>query len=125
MLTVLRWIVFLPAAFIASVIAGLFMRMAGGFYSEFMAFVFCGAFSGAAFIAVGLFVAPVRSELLKWILIIITILCGVADTYDKAHGDDKLKMATGISMVLFSLIFILLPADVIAKIVKDANSRNA
>ena len=46
-----------------------------------------------------------RSEMLKWILIIIAILCGVIDAYVNAYSDDKLKMATGISMVLVSLFY--------------------
>jgi hypothetical protein len=125
MLAVLRWIVFLPAAFVASCIAGILMKWGGQFYSEFMGFVLSGAFSGGAFICVGLYVAPVRNNLVKWILIIISLLFGITATAGSAYSDDKLKMAIGISMVLFSLVFTVLPADIIVKTVKDANDRDA
>ncbi|MEI6398733.1 MAG: hypothetical protein WCO71_08180 [Pseudomonadota bacterium] len=121
MLTVLRWIVFLPGAFIASFIMGCAIVISenlstsmffwSGFFSsevsciEFIFFVACGAMFSWVFIFVGIFLAPVRSEMLKWILIIIAILCGVIDAYVNAYSDDKLKMATGISMVLVSLFY--------------------
>ena len=131
MLTVLRWIVFLPGAFIASFISGWVIVVLeipststffwSGFFSsevsciDFICFVLCGAMFSGIFIPVGIFLAPVRSEMLKWILIIIAILCGVIDAYINAYSDDKLKMATGISMVLVSLGYRVDTAKEIAK----------
>jgi len=119
MLTILRWIAFLPAAFVASILVGTGFYWVGTFFGEFYSYVMCGAGGAGAFIAVGLFVSPKRNNAVKWTLIVLSVLIGVLGAVAVALGDDdKLKMAEGISMAIFSLVFAYMPADEVAKLVR-------
>lgn len=110
MLTVLRWIAFLPAGFAASVIAGALFGCVGALFSEFIGFTTSGAISAGAFIYVGLVVAPKRNNIVKWTLIVPSVLFGIGSAIGDAQGDDKLRMSIGISMALCSLVFAAMPA---------------
>ena len=125
MLSCLRWIVFLPAAFLAAGLAGLLMKFVGGFFiSEYIGLTLSGASSGIVFICVGLYVAPKRNDLIKWLLTAIFALCGIAATIGSALGDDKLRMAVGISMLVCSVVLALVPANEIMKIIMDSKDQS-
>ena len=122
MLTVLRWIAFLPAGFAAAVIAGALFGFVGARFSEFIGFTTSGAISAGAFIYVGLVVAPKRNNIVKWTLIVPSVLFGIVSAIGDAQGDDKLRMSIGISMALCSLAFAAMPA---AEIIQNDKNRNA
>ena len=121
MLTVLRWIAFLPAGFAAAVVAGALFGFVGARFSEFIGFTTSGAISAGAFIYVGLTVAPKRNNIVKWTLIIPSILFGIVSALGDAQGDDKLRMSIGISMAVCSLAFAAMPVDEILRSDKNGN----
>jgi hypothetical protein len=113
--TVLRWLLFLPAAFVASVIGGFLGTLGGARFSEFIGFTTSGAFSAFAFVMTGMTVAPKRTRTVKWVLIIISALLGIVSAVGSWLGEDRLKMAIGISMVLSSFIFAAVPHDEVVR----------
>jgi hypothetical protein len=119
MLTVLRWIAFLPAGFAAAVVAGALFGFVGARFGEFIGFTTSGAISAAAFIYVGLMVAPKRNNIVKWVLIVPSVLFGILSAIGDAYGADKLRMSIGISMALSSLAFAAMPTE---EIVRNDNS---
>lgn len=100
----LRWVIYIPCGFMAALVGG-WVGTAGARFSEFVGFTTSGAFSAAAFIFVGLVVAPKRTNIVKWTLIIPSCLLGVLSAIGKFIGEDKLRMSIGISMAIFSLAF--------------------
>lgn len=111
MIALFRWLLFLPAGFIAAVVAGAVGSFGAGRYSEFVGFTTSGGFSAAGFIYIGMLVAPKRNEIVKWILIVPSFLCGVLSSLaDFIAEDDKLRVSMGISMAVLSLLFAAIPA---------------
>jgi hypothetical protein len=108
-LTALRWIAFIPAAFVASVIASFLGTLAGGRFSEFIGFTTSGAFAAFAFVIAGLTVAPVQSKTVKWVLIALSASLGAISAFGSWLGEDKLKVATGLSMLFFSFAIGTMP----------------
>jgi hypothetical protein len=89
---VLRWIVFLPAAFLGALLLGVFVgdSLTGAAATDFAAFallLFLYAVQGAAFVFAGAAVAPDRQREIGWWL--AALLCAYAliaafrDTYDQ------------------------------------------
>jgi hypothetical protein len=114
LMTGLRWLAFVPLAFIASVVAGAF----GTFVADFMGrapwfqHTVSGIFSGAAMILVGARVAPRRTQAVKWILIGLLAVLGVIAALGGLLGPDRTKALTGVTMVLTGLGFMkLAPSD--------------
>jgi hypothetical protein len=101
---VVRWVAYLPCGFMAALIGG-WVGSAGSRFSEFVGFTTSGAFSAAAFIYVGLAVAPKRNNAVKWTLVIPSCLLGVLSAAGELIGEDKLRMSIGISMAICSLAF--------------------
>jgi hypothetical protein len=99
----LRWIAFIPGAFLAAVIAGYLGTLVGSWTSEFIGFVTSGGFSAFGFVIGGLTIAPAKSKKVKWLLIVLAAVLGALSAYGSWHGDDKLKVATGLAMMLVAL----------------------
>jgi len=118
----LRWIAYLPAGFAAAIIAGPLFGFVGSRFGEFIGFTTYGAMSASAFIYLGLLVAPKRSNLVKWTLIVPSVLFGIISVISDAQGDDKLKMSIGVSMVVCSIAFAAIPA---VEIIPDDRDRHA
>jgi hypothetical protein len=68
----IRWLLFIPAAFVASVLASVLGNLAGSQMSEFIGFALSGAMAAIAFVTAGLWVAPRKGTLAKWTLITIS-----------------------------------------------------
>ena len=105
MLDVIRWLLFLPAAFVGSVVASALFTTCGRMFSEFIALSTGGAMGAVAFILAGLWVAPKRNNVVKWTLIAISSVFGILSAAGSMLGDDKLKVTTGVCMALVSLGF--------------------
>ena len=75
-MTILRWLAFIPAGFVAAIIAGFLGNFGASIFPgiTWVAWSTSGAFSAAAFIFVGLRVAPARNRVAKWTLIILSLL---------------------------------------------------
>lgn len=108
----IRWILFLPAALGASVLAG----AAGTFLatlqqeSRWWALVISGALSGMAFIFVGSLVAPEPSRAVKWSLISLLLLLGGAAALGSLLGSEPMRSLTGATMILVGLGSMRIPA---------------
>ena len=100
---------FLPAAFLASVIAGFVGTFAGQRFSEFIGFTTSGAFSAFGFVVGGLIVAPRQTKQVKWLLIILSALIGAVAAVGAWMGEDKLRVATGLTMLVISFALAGLP----------------
>jgi hypothetical protein len=104
-MAIIRWIFFLPAAFLASVLAGAL----GSFITDLMGgalwyqHTMSGVFSGAAMILVGIRIAPQPSRGAKWALILLLLLLGTLATIGALLGTDRSKALTGLAMVFVGL----------------------
>lgn len=121
MLDVIRWLLFLPAAFAASVVASaLFTISVRMMFSEFVAFSTGGAMAAVTFIIAGLWVAPRKNNAVKWSLIAISAILGILSAAGAMLGDDRLKVTTGVCMVLASLGFARMPPHKITRVADQA-----
>jgi hypothetical protein len=104
---VIRWILFIPAAFVASVIIGALAKwVTDGFFGlEWLGWSTGGGFSAAAFIFIGIKVAPRKSNVVKWVLIVITLLLGLLSAFGAFIGDNPISSLAGIAMVLLGAGF--------------------
>ena len=97
----IRWIFFLPVAFLASVLAGAFgtftTSLMGG--APWFQHTVSGVFSGAAMILVGIRIAPQPSRGVKWALILLLLLLGTLAAIGALLGTDRSKALTGLAMV--------------------------
>ena len=101
-MSVIRWILFIPTAFVASVIIGaLANKVAGSFIGlEWLGWTTSGGFSAAAFVFIGIKVAPGKSNGVKWVLIVITMLSGFLSAIGAFISDNPISSLAGIAMVL-------------------------
>ncbi len=115
-MTVLRWILFIPAAVIVGAVASaLFRFVAGLLFPDIVEFVVCGAVGAVAMITVGLRVAPRPSAAVKWTLIAITAVLGALAAVGSLLGADKLQAAIGVTMFLVASGFSSMSVEDIAK----------
>jgi hypothetical protein len=110
-MTVLRWIAFIPLALAASVLAGAAGYWFGNFFvvryfdlgsfGEATAWIVSGLGSGFAFIFTGMKVAPLRSNKVKWTLVVILFVLGVVSAIGGFFGDENQLVAlAGVVMIL-------------------------
>jgi hypothetical protein len=104
---VLRWLAFIPSGFFAAVIAGVLTNLGANFFLRitWIAWSTSGAFSAAAFILVGLKVAPTCNRTAKWSLIIPSLLFGVISGLGSLLGDDPVSVLCGVAMIAVSIGF--------------------
>src|SRR2546430_17706913 len=103
MLDVIRWLLFLPAAFVGSVLVSALFTIGGRMFGEFLGLSMGGAMGAVAFMMAGLWVAPKKNNLVKWALIAISTIFGILSAAGSMLGDDSLKVTTGVCIVLVSL----------------------
>lgn len=111
-MTILRWILFLPAAFIVSImLGGLINFVSQSLFPEWISWASSGAFSGMGFIMTGLKVAPRVTKTVKWSLIIIVGLLGFLSVIGSLIGDNKIAALAGVVMVFIAISFVNTPVD--------------
>lgn len=111
-MTILRWILFIPAGVLAGVIASALFRMGAFIFPDIIEFLVSGAAGAAGMIVAGLYVAPKKCAAVKWTLISLAVILGVLSVAGSLlAGDDKLEAAIGISMVIVALGFSATPAN--------------
>jgi hypothetical protein len=98
---ILRWALFIPAAFIASMFTG----TAGTYIAErsyswqWLIWVVSGSFSAGAFLLVGIKVVPRITGAVKWSLIGLLLGLGAASTIGSLMGDEPVRAFAGIVMM--------------------------
>ena len=111
-MTILRWILFIPAGMLAGVIASALFRMGAFMFPDIVGLLVSGAGGAAGMIMTGLYVAPKKSAIVKWTMISLAFILGVLSAAGSLlAGDDKLQAAIGISMVLVALGSSAIPAN--------------
>ena len=110
-MTALRWLSFIPLAFVASLLAGLAGYWFGSFFvvryfdlgnfGQATAWIVSGLGSGFAFIFVGMKIAPLRNNKVKWTLVVILSALGTISAIGGYFvGDNQLAALAGVVMVL-------------------------
>lgn len=106
LLTAIRWFLYLPTAFLASLIAGFLgntiMSVAGG--DIWYVWMVSGAASAAAFCSTAFYVAPYVNAFTKWSTVVILALIGVLSAAGSLiGGEQKASSFAGIAMVVFAV----------------------
>ena len=115
----LRWIAFLPTAFLASVIAGAIGHYLGGFAGakffdegSWVSWLVSGVVSGFVFVLVGIKVAPEKTNGVKLTLaVFVMALGGISVVGSLFGGEDQTAALAGIAMVLVSIGIIRTPVQ--------------
>jgi len=111
--TALRWLFFIPLAFVASLLAGVFAYWFGTFMivryydlydiGEVIAWFGSGLGSGFAFIFVGMRIAPIKNNKVKWTLVAITMTLGIISAIGGFFGGGNHVVGlAGVAMVLIA-----------------------
>ena len=106
--TILRWVLYLPLAFVASMVAGTI-----GFYvTDFIGgagwytWLISGALSGGSFIGVAFFVAPRMNAIAKWSTLALVTTFGLISALGALlGGGDKSAAFAGVAMIAFGIMF--------------------
>lgn len=119
-MTILRWILFIPAGLLAGLVASALFRMGAFMLPDIAEFFASGAGGAAGMIMAGLYVAPKKCSAVKWTMIALAVIFGLVSAAGSLlAGDDKLQAAIGISMVLVALGFSATPANELLEQSKD------
>ena len=115
-MAIIRWLLFIPAAFVSSVVIGALTKwVAGGLLgAEWFGWTSSGAFSAASFIFVGINVCPRKTSAVKWTLLSIIILLGVLSAFGSFVGENPVASLAGFSMVIVGVGFIKMDVSEIA-----------
>lgn len=118
-MAIFRWIIFLPAAFIVSILIGAMMKFAAQVYfPEWISWGVSGAFSGVAFMLTGFRIAPRITKMVKWTLIVIVGMIGLMSAIGSLIGENKIGALAGAIMVVVAFLFTDKPVDEISAEVK-------
>jgi len=120
-LEVIRWVMFLPLGFTASVIVGLIayyiIDIVG---SAWYVWLVSGAASGVAFISVSLYVAPIINNFSKWSTIIIVGLLGAISAIGSmSGGQEPVAAFAGITLLIVAVSYARTPNDLIGMDILD------
>jgi len=125
-MAVLRWILFIPAAFVGGALLSFLFRMGAFIFPEIIRFLACGAGGAIGMWAAGLYVAPRKTQAVKWILIGLAVLLGLLSAIGSLlAGEDKLEAAIGISMLITALGFSGVKLDEITAPTKPSGAGDA
>ena len=123
----LRWIAFIPIAFIASIIGGVFGHYFGIFglamldddYANIFAQVFSGLGSALTFVVVGIKIAAESTNRVKLVLAgIVIVLGGISALGSIFGGLEQASPLIGIAMVLAGIGIVRSPVKVFDEILK-------
>lgn len=121
-MNILRWILFLPASFVGGMLASFLLRMGTFIFPEIIRFLVCGAGGAAGMLYCGLYIAPRKTQAVKWVLIVLAALLGLLSALGSLlAGEDKLKATIGISMLLTALAFSGIKTDEITERAQPEN----
>ncbi|SRR6266496_90588 len=124
-MTALRWITFLPLAFVASVLIGAAASWFSGILhgSEWYVWLISGVASGWVFFFVALHVAPTASDFVKWACVLIVGILGlVAALGPLMSGRERISSLAGVAMLGMAVYYARLPVDAIKADVKSTVS---
>ena len=105
-MTTLRWILFIPAAIVGGMATALLFVVGSFVLPAIFRHILSGIGAAGGAVVFGLMVAPKRNQTVKWILIALVVAVGALDAIGSiAVGDNKLKAAIGVSMIVGALMF--------------------
>jgi hypothetical protein len=114
MMSAVRWVLWLPLALLASMVAG----AAGTWFAEFhegspwFVWTTSGAVSAWAYFSVAFRVAPTRSSFVKWISVLVLGAIGVmAALGPLMKGTEPVRSLTGAVMAVFAIYYARLPVS--------------
>lgn len=103
-MSALRWIIFIPAGLLCGTVASAAVHFGSFMFPEFVGYILSGAFGVVAMIMAGIYVAPVKCEAAKWILVILALTLGILATVGPfLTGENELTVAMGISMIITAI----------------------
>lgn len=108
---ILRWILFLPLGFIASILIGYIAFILNDFLgaSNWYIWLLSGAASGGAFIVISLKVAPEENSISKWLTFITVAILGFLSAIGPIlTGKDIISSFAGIAMIFMAISIIQL-----------------
>lgn len=126
-MTVFRWIVFVPLAFIASVVAGALGHIIGNFFGWMFwgpdiwyAWFMSGLFSAFAFVWVGVNVAPRITGAVKWTLVgLIAVLGAMATLGGFVEGGQTEGSIAGVVMVVVAIAVARMSLSDLGKLARE------
>lgn len=120
-----RWILFLPGAFVASLVAGVVGNLIGNFWgtyfdwmtpwfltAEQLAWLISGLLSALTFIWAGALIAPKVSSTVKWLLVGTVIVLGLASTLGGfVEGGNPVASLAGLAMIAIGIGYARIPLE--------------
>ncbi len=109
----LRYVLFIPAALLVSIVCGVFGNWLGNFGiwilegNEILGWILSGALSGVFFVNTGMQVAPNATKTIKWIVLSVLFFLGGLSALS-FFVSDGLSFIAGIMMILVGLIYLKL-----------------
>lgn len=103
---ILRWILFIPLGFIASILFGYIAFILNDFLgaSNWYIWLISGAASGGAFIVISLKVAPEENSISKWLTFITVTILGFLSTLGPIlTGKDIASSFAGVAIVFMAV----------------------
>ena len=105
-MTIVRWILFIPAAFIVAVLVGALTNIVfQSLFPEWISWGVSGIFSGFGFMLAGFKIAPKITKAVKWALIAIVGLLGLISSIGSLIGENKVAVMAGAFMVIIAILF--------------------
>jgi hypothetical protein len=114
MLRTLRWISFLPLAFLASLIASAIGTFAAELLGGGSWYIWStsGALAAYAFFNVAFRVAPARTAFVKWSAVTVVGALGLISAAGSLTvPSQRIRALTGALMVVFAIVFARMPVD--------------
>lgn len=114
-----RWILYLPVAFIASVIGGFIGHSVASVFggADWYVWVVSGAASASSFMFTAFYIAPHTNAFTKWSIISIVAIIGALSATGSLLGDgQKVASFTGLTMLAFSCWAAKQPISELSKI---------
>lgn len=124
----IRWVLFLPLAFAASIFAGFIASSAGELFggSSWYVWLLSGAGSAWAFFATAFRIAPERNRAVKWMSVIVVGTAGTLSAIGViASGADIVRSTAGIVMAGFAVYYALRPVALIQSEVLGSSVEHA
>ena len=119
---ILRWVLFLPASLAGGTIAAILLTIGSSMFPDAIVLIFRGFGSAAGMVYCGLYVAPRKTQAVKWTLIILAALLGLYSGLKSLAGQKPFESAVGFSTLLSALGFAGMKPDQINEVAEQAGT---
>jgi hypothetical protein len=121
-MTILRWILFLPAALAGGTVAAVLLTWGGAAFPDAVVMLLRGFGSAAGMMYCGMYVAPSKTRTVKWTLIVVAALLGLSSGLESLAGPKPFESAVGFSMLVSALGFASMKPDQIGDAPRQAQT---